>query len=225
MRTALTREERRTQTRAELLDAAERLFAEQGFHATSVDQVADHAGYTKGAVYSNFTSKEDLFLALYERRVDRALPDVEAAFAESPTAIEGLERITAASAARRSTEDGWLAVFFEFWAHVLRHAELRTRFAEQHARLLDIFEPAMVRAAAEQGTPLPEEPRKLAAARYAMQLGLELERLTQPDVVDAELATRMVRLSFGPGGSDGLPDQAPSGHGPRDAGEPRACRG
>ena len=225
MRTALTREERRTQTRAELLDAAERLFAEQGFHATSVDQVADHAGYTKGAVYSNFTSKEDLFLALYERRVDRALPDVEAAFAESPTAIEGLERITAASAARRSTEDGWLAVFFEFWAHVLRHAELRTRFAEQHARLLDVFEPAMVRAAAEQGTPLPEEPRKLAAARYAMQLGLELERLTQPDVVDADLATRMVRLSFGPGGSDGLPDQAPSGHGARPAGESRARRG
>ena len=225
MRTALTREERRTQTRAELLDAAERLFADQGFHATSVDQVADHAGYTKGAVYSNFTSKEDLFLAVYERRVDRALPEVEAAFAESRTAIEGLERITAASAARRSTEDGWLAVFFEFWAHVLRHAQLRKRFAEQHARLLDILEPAVVRAAAEQGTPLPEEPRKLAAARYAMQLGLELERLTQPDVVDAELATRMVRLSFGPGGSDGLPDQAPSGHGARPAGEPRARRG
>jgi hypothetical protein len=53
----------------------------------------------------------------------------------------------------------------------------------------------MVRHEAEQRRPLPEEPRKLAAARYAMQLGLELERLTQPDVVDAELATRMVRLS------------------------------
>ena len=96
MRTALTREERRTQTRAELLDAAERLFSEQGFHATSVDQVADDAGYTKGAVYSNFVSKEDLFFAVYERRVDRALPHLEAAFAESRTAIEGLERITAA---------------------------------------------------------------------------------------------------------------------------------
>jgi AcrR family transcriptional regulator len=225
MRTAFTREERRTQTRSELVDAAERLFSEQGFHATSVDQVADDAGYTKGAVYSNFVSKEDLFLAVYERRVDRALPHVEAAFAEARTAIEGLERITAASAARRSTEDGWLAVFFEFWAHVLRHEELRERFAKQHSRLLDIFEPAMVRAAAEQGTPLPEEPRKLAAARYAMQLGLELERLTQPDVVDAELATRMVRLSMGPGGSDGLPDQAPSGHGTRPASKQAARRG
>jgi hypothetical protein len=116
-------------------------------------------------------------------------------------------------------------VFFEFWAHVLRHAELRKRFAEQHSRLLDIFEAAMVRAAAEQGTPLPEEPRKLAAARYAMQLGLELERLTQPDVVDADLATRMVRLSFEPGGSDGLPDQAPSGHGARPASKQGARRG
>lgn len=222
MRTAPTRGERRTRTRAELLDAAERLFSKQGFHATSVDQVADAAGYTKGAVYSNFESKEDLFLAVYERRVDRALPEVEAAFAESLTAVEGLQRITVASAARRSAEDGWLAVFFEFWAHVLRHPELRGRFAEQHARLLDVLERAVVRAGAEQGTRLPEEPRKLAAARYAMQLGLELERLTQPDVVDADLATRMVRLSFEPGGSDGLPHQAPSGHGARPAHEQEA---
>ena len=60
MRTAFTREERRTQTRSELLDAAEQLFSEQGFHATSVDQVADEAGYTKGAVYSNFADKDDI---------------------------------------------------------------------------------------------------------------------------------------------------------------------
>jgi AcrR family transcriptional regulator len=219
MRSAPTRDERRTRTRRELLDAAERLFSAQGFHATTVDQVADAAGYTKGAVYSNFESKEDLFLGVYERRVDRALPAVRTAFDESSTAVEAFERITLESAARRGSEDGWLAVFFEFWAHVLRHPELRERFAKQHTRLLDLFEPAVVRTAAEQGIPLAEEPRKLAAARYAMQLGLELERLTQPDVVDAELATRMVRLSLAPGGSNGLPDQAPSGHGARHAGQ------
>ena len=51
-----------------MIEAAESLFVEQGFHATSVDQVAAEAGYTKGAVYSNFESKEDLFLAVYEQR-------------------------------------------------------------------------------------------------------------------------------------------------------------
>ena len=62
----LTRAERREQTRDDLIAAADRLFVEGGFHATSLDQIAAAAGYTKGAVYSNFASKEDLFLAVYE---------------------------------------------------------------------------------------------------------------------------------------------------------------
>ena len=56
--------------------AGDRLFREQGFHGTSLDQVAAAAGYTKGAVYSNFASKEDLFLAIFERRVEEALERV-----------------------------------------------------------------------------------------------------------------------------------------------------
>src|SRR3954465_6094287 len=70
MAVRLTRAERREQTRQELLTAAEECFVTGGFHATSVEQVADRAGYTKGAVYSNFASKEDLFFAIYERRVE-----------------------------------------------------------------------------------------------------------------------------------------------------------
>ena len=66
----LTRAERREQTRDDLIAAADRLFVEGGFHATSLDQIAAAAGYTKGAVYSNFASKEDLFFAVYERRAD-----------------------------------------------------------------------------------------------------------------------------------------------------------
>ena len=145
MRTAFTREERRTQTRAELLDAAERLFSEQGFHTTSVDQVADDAGYTKGAVYSNFVSKEDLFFAVYERRVDRARRGRGvAARRRGPT------RGWAASPPGAAHEDGWLAVFFEFWAHVLRHPELRERFAKQHRRGIGPYG-ALERVAAERG--------------------------------------------------------------------------
>src|SRR4029453_14661719 len=64
-------------TREGLVDAAEPLFTTNGFHATSVDAVADAAGYTKGAVYSNFASKEDLFFAVYARRVDRRVEEME----------------------------------------------------------------------------------------------------------------------------------------------------
>jgi AcrR family transcriptional regulator len=65
------RQERREQTRAALLDAAERLWAERGIHGVSLDEIAGTAGLTKGAVYSNFTGKTDLLLALLDRHTQR----------------------------------------------------------------------------------------------------------------------------------------------------------
>lgn len=214
MRTAPTRAERQARTRSELADAAERLFTANGFHATSLDTVAAEAGFTKGAVYSNFASKEDLFLAVYERRVDARVAEMETHLAEAPSLREGVERTIPGNRGRPETDDGWMAVFFEFWAHALRHPELRERFAAQHRRVIVPLARAELEDARARGEELPEDSHKLATARYAMQLGLQLERLTQPDVVDAQLGLRMGRL-FMDGGTDGLPDQAPSGHGAR----------
>src|SRR5258708_19886673 len=66
----LTPERRRQQTRDYLLAAAAQVFAERGFHGATLDEVAAVAGFTKGAVYSNFNSKDDLFLALLESRYE-----------------------------------------------------------------------------------------------------------------------------------------------------------
>ena len=195
MRQRLTRAEKRERTREELIAAAERLFTERGFHATSVDEIALEAGYTKGAVYSNFESKEDLFFAVYEQRAERAVAEIEGVIGEAGPAA-GLERLASELAQRRGRDDGWLAVFFEFWAHVVRHPELRERFAEIHARAADPFVAAVERLAAERGIELPVEARRLTMAMNAMQFGLSLERLTQPEVVDVTLGARMVRLVF-----------------------------
>jgi AcrR family transcriptional regulator len=220
MRTAPTRAERQAQTRSDLIDAAEHLFTAQGFHATSLDAVAAEAGFTKGAVYSNFASKEDLFFAVYERRVDTRVAQFERTIEAAPTPRVGIERIIPGTGDRPQASDGWMAVFFEFWAHVLRHPELRERFAAQHRRIIDVLAAAMV----ESGEEMPDDPHKLATARYAMQLGLQLERLTQPDVVDAGLGLRMGRLFMDEGGLDGLPDQAAAGHGARHPTEQGADR-
>jgi AcrR family transcriptional regulator len=198
MSAVISRAERQQRTREELVDAAERLFSKQGFHATSLDAVAAEAGFTKGAVYSNFESKEDLFFAVYERRVDRRVAQMEAAVADAASSVEALEGVMP-GAGRPSADDGWLAVFFEFWAHVLRHPELRQRFAEQHRR---VIEPLTKIA---QPTADPTERYRLATARFAMQLGLQLERLTQPDVVDDDLGRRMA-LTMMEGERRGLPD-------------------
>jgi AcrR family transcriptional regulator len=193
MRTAPTRAERQARTRADLIDAAERLFSENGFDATSLGAVADAAGFTKGAVYSNFASKEDLFFAVYERRVDRHLERAERTIARHGV-VAGMKRIAGDAAARRGYDDGWLTVFLEFWTHVLRHPEHRARFAAIHGRAVDPLVADLERLAGERGVPLPLPARRLAVAIFSMQTGLSLERLTQPDVIDAHTGEQMFSL-------------------------------
>ena len=94
---------------------------------------------------------------------------------------------------RRDRDDGWLAVFFEFWAHVLRHPELRERFAAIHARFLEPLTEAVRQLAEDRGLALPSDvtASQVALAWNAMEVGLGLERLTQPQTVDGVLARRM----------------------------------
>ena len=188
----LSRMERREKTRQDLLTAAETCFVTRGFHATSVDEIAERAGYTKGAVYSNFTSKEDLFFGVYQRRVDHVLTEVVPGLREVGSE-RGFDWLATATIQRRDGDDGWLAVFFEFWAHVLRHPELRARFAATHTRFLEPLTDGVRQLAAERGRTMPNDltPLQVALCWNAMEVGLGLERLTQPQDVDVELARRM----------------------------------
>jgi AcrR family transcriptional regulator len=192
MAVRLSRVERREQTRQELLSAAEACFVSRGFHASSVDEVAERAGYTKGAVYSNFASKEDLFFAVYERRVERALTEVVPGLRQAG-AEHAFDWAATGAIERRDRDDGWLAVFFEFWAHVLRHPELRARFAAIHARFLEPQAEAVRALAEDRGLALPADVTagQVVLAWNAMELGLGLERLTQPKAVDGAMGRRM----------------------------------
>jgi AcrR family transcriptional regulator len=195
MAVRLSRAERREQTRRELVAAAETCFVSRGFHASSVDEVAERAGYTKGAVYSNFASKEDLFFAVYEHRVEQVLtevvPDLRQLGAE-----RAFDQLAAGALHRRDPDDGWRAVFFEFWAHVVRHPELRERFAAIHARFLEPMAEGVLQLAEDRGLTLPSDvtASQVAVAWNAMEVGLNLERLTQPRTVDRAVARRMGRL-------------------------------
>jgi AcrR family transcriptional regulator len=197
MRTVQTRAERQAQTREDLIDAAEELFTANGFHATSLDAVAIAAGYTKGAVYSNFSSKEDLFFAVYERRVARHEAHVAELFADPPDAREAILRvIEAVGDLRRRRQDGWMAVFLEFWTHVLRHPEHRARFGEAHRRAVEPFKVALERFAQQRGITLAIPADQLATSLFAMENGIGLERLTDPESADADLPVRLVELIF-----------------------------
>jgi hypothetical protein len=136
-----------------------------------------------------------LFFGVYQRRIDHVLTDVVPGLRQAG-AVRAFDTLAMATIQRRDRDDGWLAVFFEFWAHVLRHPELRGRFAESHTRFLEPLTDAVRQLAAERGRSLPSDvtPFQVVLAWNAMEVGLGLERLTQPQDVDVELARRMGRL-------------------------------
>ena len=192
MTVRLSRMERREKTRQDLLNAAETCFVTRGFHATSVDEVAERAGYTKGAVYSNFASKEDLFL--------RGLPAAGRSRAHRggtrPTPSRARTRVRLvghghdpAARQRRRLAGGLLRVLGA------RAAASRAsgRFAASHARFLEPLTDAVRQLADDRGRALPSDltPFQVVLAWNAMEVGLGLERLTQPQDVDVELARRM----------------------------------
>ncbi|MFF2573722.1 TetR/AcrR family transcriptional regulator [Streptomyces sp. NPDC058084] len=126
---------RRPRTRAALLKAALETFAEHGFHAASIEQICERAGFTRGAYYSNFASKEELFLALFdehgERIVSRLAESIDALAPEECT----LERLAGLASRVEPDERDWYLVSTEFTLHAIRDRQAAWVLARHDARL------------------------------------------------------------------------------------------
>jgi AcrR family transcriptional regulator len=129
----LTPERRRAMTREHLLEAAAVVFARDGYHGASLDDVAAAAGFTKGAVYSNFKSKEDLFLALIDHRLEEQTAAFAAAL-DAPVAHgdDQLPRIQELIARSFDRDQG--ALHYEFMAYAARNPEIRAKLADRARR-------------------------------------------------------------------------------------------
>ena len=182
----LTRAERSAQTRGELLDAAQRRFFDAGYHATTLDDVADDAGYTKGAVYSTFGSKAGLFLALFDDIVDRRLAAARAIIEGDSGSDATLQALADQPAEERNAR--FLLLSIEFWVHAAREPALLAQFSERYRRLRTSL--------AELAPPdSPLEPQRWALVTLALSNGFALERLIDPDgVPDDLMADAQARL-------------------------------
>ncbi|MFL1380077.1 MULTISPECIES: TetR/AcrR family transcriptional regulator [unclassified Nocardiopsis] len=174
----------RDQVRRRLLDAAARVFAEQGYAGSRLDDIARTAGFTKGAVYSNFGGKHDLFAAvLSERSATEA--DAVAAHARDSAPAAALDGI-ARDVARRVTQDterGRLGL--EFAAHATRDTPTREAVARMRRTQRATTAEAVTRLV-ERGLPLATDPATAALIVHALANGLSMEYLADPDGVDAD---------------------------------------
>src|SRR5215216_2498682 len=116
MAQVLTRRQRQEQTRQRLLEAATRVFARRGYQQATLQDIANEAGFTIGAVYSNFSGKEELFLALADQEVEERVAEIRAV----ADAAERGERPAAAAADQFrdfiERDPDWPLLFYEFWS-------------------------------------------------------------------------------------------------------------
>ena len=181
------RGERRLITRAQLLDAAERVFARDGLRGASVDTIALEAGYSTGAVYSNFKGKEDLFLTLVEERIDPRLAKVyEAVEAELAAGVPPLEAARRFVSALRGERDAFL-LLIDFWGQAVRDPTAAERFAQRHARLRATVGQLLDAAMPERETGLGLPTDQLAITLIALGNGFAIELLADPDAVPEDL--------------------------------------
>ncbi len=184
----LTPERRRQQTREHLLAAAAEVFAERGFHGASLDEVAAVAGFTKGAVYSNFKNKEDLFLALFRANYEREMQALRATLEDSEIPPEARIADFVDLIREETRRAGSMGLLYqEFWLYAARNPAAReelTRIDDEGVRALaDIIEAERERQGIE---PLGSA---VDAARLIQTLfrGIWQLRVLQPDVANDEL--------------------------------------
>ena len=179
----LTRQEKQARTRTELIDAAARVFAQRGFHAATIEEIAEEAGYTHGALYSNFSGKEELFLAVYEQRAAGRVGDVTALVADRSAPLADRARAAGDQWMERlgADVDGFLLVL-EFVGFAARRPEVRERFGAQVATMRR----TIARLLEEEGGELPLGPERTALAIRALGLGMAFEKLLDPDGVPDE---------------------------------------
>jgi AcrR family transcriptional regulator len=176
-RKRLTQDERRQQTRDAVLAAAGRVFAQRGFHAASLDAIAEDAGVTRGAVYYNFADKEELFLELLDRRCAERAQDLREVFADTePGDVDAASRqaqLAAQHALDAMTGDAeWRALYLEFLAQAARDPDFRRAFAQRTDQMRAVLDDVVAAQTEPLADTLPMPPEQLAVVIDALGVGL-----------------------------------------------------
>lgn len=184
MTPADSRKDRQVRTRERLLDAAREAFAAHGYGGASVEAIAEAAGYTKGAFYSNFDSKEALFIALLRRHKRREVEALRTLVEEASNADATLEALAAQLNAAADGDETWALLSFELQRRARSSPAVAEALAdlqeEQQDRLADLIARLFDRA--EKAPPV--SPHALATACMALTYGLTMLQ-GSPDGDDA----------------------------------------
>ena len=201
-RRRLSRAEAKARTRERLLDSAARIFAEKGFGGATLEEIAEAAGYSTGAMYANFGNKEQLFLEVAAahrsraaaRRIGQVTEIIDEALASDADPFDALTGMFA-KAADRDRELAPLQA--EFWLYAVRNPAAKQVIADSLSGQVDELEPVVARALQRFGASPDTAPREVTVVLLALFQGLARRRRLDPAAVPDDLLAQALRWLFG----------------------------
>lgn len=185
--------------RDRVLGAARRVFLARGYGGATIDAITEEAGFSKGVVYSQFSSKADLFLALLQQRVE-TLADQNDQIVREHSGLDAMLALFRAGEQRTRDQAGWARLLIEFRLVAARDPELNRRYAATHEQTVTRLAAALEMAVETWRSPLP--PRVVAQLTLAVVSGLTLERAVDPTALPAPVVesvlTDLLRLTSVP---------------------------
>src|SRR6266545_2987105 len=196
MAPVLTRKEAQQRTRERVVEAAGKVFARRGYHRATVDEIASEAGFTIGALYSNFAGKEELFLAIADRQVEERVAEVSA-MGDAAAGDEPNKDAAEQLRAFLERDPEWPLLFYEFWSLSVRNPELQEELAKRRDAIRDALADTLERVAKRHGFKLRFPAPVLATAIAASLNGLAFERAADPDSLPDEVFAEFVTAVLG----------------------------
>jgi AcrR family transcriptional regulator len=178
------------------MTSAAKLFAHRGLQHASVEQVAEEAGFTKGAFYANFKSKEELFLAMLDERFAQRIEEIERVIAGEGTDAQKAQRAGDDFTAMLRADPEWQRLFLEFSAYAGRDEEFRQELNTRYRWLRDRVAAALQARAEPLTATAGIPPERVAMMTCAMSNGFALEKLLDGDAVPDDLLGEMLMVLF-----------------------------
>ena len=187
-RKRLTREESRARTRELVLDSASVIFRRDGFHQASIDEIAEEAGFSRGAVYSSFANKEELFLALHDREAQRRVQLIAERLLKDGTLKDAALAAARTFYERHLADPGWSLLMAEFTIHAARSPEVARRFREQDQLMREASTRLIAEICAKDCVQCSErEANEVVTAMMAIGCGISLEQQVAPETINLQM--------------------------------------
>ncbi|OMC19543.1 TetR/AcrR family transcriptional regulator [Mycobacterium colombiense] len=181
----------RGEVRDRILDAASKVFAAEGFAGATIDAIGQAAGFTKGAVYSNFESKDGLFLALLDRefelRGEQIATVLDSSGGDTGAAARELSRSWLDSVRDHSD---FYVLFVEYWLRAQRDPQLRERLIERRRAAAADQAVHIVKSAPSVAS--DRELADLAQLVVTINLGIAMEEVLRPGTINPDLLAQLI---------------------------------